>query len=101
MTFLYQVDVKEFEASYKCSSNPLQLHPELGPGTLAPKEWEESGWGNETTARPEEVEEVEQGPIWPKNSGEPRPRLPSKPKDWNDFVWTSSETKVRACEKPC
>ena len=101
MTFLYQVDVKEFEASYKCSSNPLQLHPELGPGTLAPKEWEESGWGNETTARPEEeVEEVEQGPIWPK-SGEPRPRLPSKPKDWNDIVWTSSETKVIACDKPC
>jgi len=85
-----EVNVKEFEASNKCSSNPLQLHPDLGPGTLAPKEWEESGWGNETTARPEEGEE--QGPIWQK-SGEPRPRLPSKPKDWNDIVWTSSETK--------
>ena len=89
--FLCQVNVTDFEASHKCSSNPLKLDIELGPATLAPGEWEESEWGSNATVRPDPR------PVWQK-TGEPRPRLPPKPKDWNDIVW-SSETKVRACDK--
>merc|ERR1712192_124303 len=81
-----EVNVTNFEASDKCSSNPLEFDPELGPVKLVTKkEWDASLWGSKTTVRPED-----QGP----NSGEPRPRLPpSDPKkEWNDIVW-SSETK--------
>jgi len=86
-----EVNVTNFEASDKCSSNPLEFDPELGPAKLATKkEWDDSRWGSETTVRPED-----QGPIWEKNSGEPRPRLPPTDpisKEWNDIVW-SSKTK--------
>jgi len=81
-----EVNVTNFEASDKCSSNPLDFDPKLGPAkVVTKKEWDASRWGSKTTVRPEN-----QGP----KSGEPRPRLPpSDPKkEWNDFVW-SSETK--------
>jgi len=82
-----EVNVTNFEASDKCSSNPLKFDPELGPAKLVTKkEWDASRWGSDTTVRPED-----QGP----KSGEPRPRLPpsdSVSKEWNDFVW-SSKTK--------
>ena len=90
MMSLSQVNVTNFEASDKCSSNPLKFDPELGPVKLVTKkEWDASRWGSDATVRPEN-----QG----QKSGEPRPRLPpsdSVSKEWNDFVW-SSKTKVRA-----
>merc|ERR1712037_810078 len=57
-------------------------------GTLAPGEWEESEWGSNATVRPDPR------PVWQK-SGEPRPRLPPKPKDWNDIVWRSKKQGER------
>jgi len=81
-----EVNVTNFEASDKCSSNPLEFDPELGPAKLVTKkEWDDSRWGSKTTVRPED-----QGP----KSGDPRPRLPhtDPKKEWNDIVW-SSETK--------
>ena len=96
MMFLFQVNVTNFESSEKCSSNPLEFDTKLGPAKLATKkEWDDSRWGSETTLRPED-----QGPIWEKNSGEPRPRLPPTDpisKEWNDIVW-SSESKVSALD---
>ena len=82
MTFLYQVNVTAFEASPKCSSNPL---PEHTPATLAPGEWEESQWASNATVRPDPR------PVWQKSVEPPK-------KDWNDFVWSAE--KVRACDKP-
>ena len=42
MTFFSQVDVTSFEATEKCSSNPLTVDEVLGP--KIGKEWNESGW---------------------------------------------------------
>ena len=45
MTFFTQVDVTSFEATEKCSSNPLTVDEVLGP--KIGKEWNESGWALE------------------------------------------------------
>ena len=45
MTFFSQVDVTSFEATEKCSSNPLTVDEVLGP--KIGKEWNESGWALE------------------------------------------------------
>merc|ERR1712037_747409 len=73
-----EVNVTAFEASPKCSSNPLKFHPERTPATLAPGEWEESQWASNATVRPDPR------PVWQKSVEPPK-------KDWNDFVWSAEK----------